>query len=86
MAHNQDRRAGGSAISSSESTVGRIVAGLFLDLHSAKETVTELKVAGFTDKEIGLAMRDRTETSEPPPQTVMETRSTEEAATGAVGG
>src|SRR5690242_14866849 len=85
MAQNQDRRAGGSATPSIGNTVGRIVAGLFPDVHSAKEAVTELKAAGFTDKEIGLAMRDRTEASERP-ETVMETRSTEEAATGAVGG
>jgi len=85
MAQNQDRRAGGSALSSIGSPVGRIVAGLFADVHVAKEAVTELKAAGFTDKEIGLAMRDRTEASEPP-ETVTDTRSTEEAATGAVGG
>lgn len=85
MAQNQDRRAGGAATPSKENTVGRIVAGLFPDVHSATEAVTELKAAGFTDKEIGLAMRDRPEDAEPT-ATVMETRSTEEAATGAVGG
>jgi len=85
MTQNQDRRAGGSALSSIGSPIGRIVAGLFADVHLAKEAVTELKAAGFTDKEIGLAMRDRTEASEPP-ETVTDTRSTEEAATGAVGG
>ena len=63
----------------------RVVAGLFPDMRSARDTVTELKAAGFTNKEIGLAMTNPTETATPT-ETVTDTRAAEEAATGAVGG
>ena len=84
MADSRDARAGKSA-TSVESTVGRMVAGLFPDVPMAKDAVTELKAAGFTDKEIGLAMRNPSEAPDLT-ETVAETRSTQEAATGAVGG
>jgi hypothetical protein len=51
----------------------------------AKDAVVELKAAGFTDKEIGLAMRSPTNNDRSTDH-VTGTRATEEAATGAVGG
>jgi hypothetical protein len=62
----------------------RVVAALFPDIRSARDAVTELKAGGFTNKEIGLAMTNRTEDATT--ETVTDTRATEEAATGAVGG
>ena len=62
-----------------------VVAGLFPDLHSAKDAVSELKAVGFTSKEIGLAMANPTEAAAPT-ETITGTRATEEATTGAVGG
>ena len=85
MVQDQGRHPGGSATSPMRKTAGRIVAGLFSDVREAKNAVTDLKAVGFTDKEIGLAMQNRTEAAEPT-ETVTETRSAEEAATGAVGG
>lgn len=64
----------------------RIVAGLFADLAAAKDAVKELKAAGFTDQEIGLAMWNPREEQQPSSEVVTGTRATEEAATGAVGG
>lgn len=63
----------------------RVVADLFPDLRSARDAVTELKAVGFTSREIGLAMTKPTEAAAPT-ATITETRATEEAATGAVGG
>jgi hypothetical protein len=63
----------------------RVVAGLFPDMRSARDAVTELKAAGFTNKEIGLAMTNPTEAAMQT-ETVTDTRAAEEAATGAVGG
>ena len=68
-----------------EDTSIGIVAGLFPDLHTAKDAVKELKAAGFTDKDIGLAMQNPSET-EGTAEVITGTRATEEAATGVVGG
>lgn len=62
-----------------------VVAGLFPDLHSAKDAVSELKAVGFTSKEIGLAMANPTEAAAPT-EIITGTRATEAATTGAVGG
>jgi hypothetical protein len=85
MAHAENRRSNGAVSSPIEDTGLRMVAGLFSDLHSAKDAVRELKAAGFTDKDIGLAMRNPSET-EGTDEVVTGTRAPEEAATGAVGG
>lgn len=63
----------------------RVVAGLFPDLRSARDAVTELKAAGFTNKDIGLAMTNPTGAAAPT-EDITGTRATEEAATGAAGG
>ncbi len=65
-------------------THGRTVVGLFEDRSDAEQTIRELKDAGFTDAQIGVAMQNRDEQKE-----LMEaTGSTaaEGAATGAVSG
>jgi hypothetical protein len=62
----------------------RMVGGLFPDLASAKNAVQDLKAAGFTDEQIGLAMRDRTEHGELIEESG--TKAGEEAVKGAVGG
>ena len=67
-----------------ESAGRGIAAALFPDLHTARDAVRELKAAGFTDHDIGLALRNPTEAAEPP--IVTGTRAAEEAASGAVGG
>lgn len=85
MAESPKRRPEGSASSPSEDANPRTAAALFSDLHSAKDAVKELKKAGFTDKEIGLALRSPDE-AEGASEVVTGTRATEEAATGAVGG
>jgi hypothetical protein len=85
MAHAQDGGSNRAASSPIEEANIRIAAGLFPDLPSAKDAVTELKAAEFTDKEIGLAMRSPAET-ESTTVDVTGTRAPEEAATGAVGG
>jgi hypothetical protein len=85
MALAENRPSKGAASSPIEDTSIRLVAGLFPDLHTAKDAVKELKAAGFTDKDIGLAMRNPGET-ERPAEVVTGTRATDEAATGAVGG
>jgi hypothetical protein len=85
MAQNPTRRPEGTPSSPSEDTSPGTAAGLFSDLQAAKEAVKELKQAGFTDKEIGLAMRGPDE-AQGAAEVVTATRATEEAATGAVGG
>jgi hypothetical protein len=62
----------------------RSVAGLFPDRVSAEEAIDELKDAGFTGDQIGVAMRDRTAQGELIAET--DTQAAETAATGAVGG
>ena len=62
----------------------RTVAGLFLDRASAEQAIDELKVAGFTGDQIGVALRDRTAQGELIAE--MGTQAAEGAATGAVGG
>jgi hypothetical protein len=71
-------------IYSPELTRRRAIAGLFPDRASAEEAVEELKAAGFTGDQIGVAMRDRTAQGELIVETA--TQASEGAATGAVGG
>jgi hypothetical protein len=84
MAQAQEKRSKTASSPIEEPSV-HVVAGLFADLPAAKDAVKELKDAGFTDKDIGLAMRNPRET-EGAPEVVTDTRATEEAATGALGG
>lgn len=79
-----DNRRSETASSPIHDTSLRLVAGLFADLAAAKDAVKGLKATGFTDHDIGLAMRNPTEAAEPP--IVTGTRAAEEAASGAVGG
>jgi uncharacterized protein (TIGR02271 family) len=65
-------------------TRGRTVVGLFTDRSNAESAIRELKDAGFTEKQIGVAMRDRDEQ-----RNLMEdtgTTTAEGAAVGAVSG
>ncbi|HJU04067.1 MAG TPA: hypothetical protein VJ692_02870 [Nitrospiraceae bacterium] len=62
----------------------RIVGALFPDLTSSRNAVSDLKASGFTEEQIGLAMRDRTDEGELIGETG--TKAGEEAAKGAVGG
>ena len=65
-------------------THGRTVVGLFRDRNDAESAIRELKDAGFTDKQIGVAMRNPEEQRE----LIEDTGSTaaEGAAVGAVSG
>jgi len=65
-------------------THGRTVVGLFTDRSNAEEAIRDLKDAGFTDRQIGVAMRDRDEQK----RLIEDTGSTaaEGAATGALSG
>jgi uncharacterized protein (TIGR02271 family) len=68
----------------STGTRGRTVVGLFTDRSNAESAIRELKDAGFTEKQIGVAMRDRDEQRQ-----LMEdtgTTTAEGAAVGAVSG
>lgn len=60
------------------------IAGLFPNRGSAEEAIRALKNAGFSEDEIGVAMRDRTEQGELIEETG--TKAAEGAATGAVSG
>ena len=67
-----------------ESTTGRTVVGLFNNRHHAEAAIRDLKRAGFTDEQIGVAMQDKGEQRE-----LMDTTSSnaaEGAAKGAVSG
>ena len=65
-------------------THGRTVVGIFADRSDAENAIQELKAAGFTDKQIGVAMRDRDEQR----SLIQDTGSSaaEGAATGALSG
>lgn len=84
MAWAENRRSE-AASSPIEDPAMRMVAGLFPDLARAKDAVKDLKGAGFTDKDIGLAMQHPAQ-KEGTAEAVSGTRATEEAATGAIGG
>jgi hypothetical protein len=84
MARAENRRSE-AASSPIEDTGVRMVAALFADLSTAKDAVKDLKAAGFTDKDIGLAMQNPGQT-EGTADAVSGTRAAEEAATGAIGG
>jgi hypothetical protein len=71
-------------IYSQDLTGRRTVAGLFPDQVSAEEAIDELKDAGFTGDQIGVAIRDRTAQGELSAETGPQ--AAEGAATGAVGG
>src|SRR5438067_4654693 len=60
------------------------IAGLFPDRMSAERAILDLKDAGFSGSQIGVAMRDRTEQGKVVEQTG--TQAAEGAVTGAVGG
>lgn len=60
------------------------VAGLFPHRPAAEQAVHDLKAAGFTGNQIGVAMRDRTEQNELVEDTG--TQAAESATTGAIGG
>jgi hypothetical protein len=60
------------------------VAGLFQDRPAAEQAVNDLRAAGFSGEQIGVAMRDRTEQGRLAEGTG--TRVAEGAATGATGG
>lgn len=62
----------------------QVVAGLFEDLSSARDAVNVLKATGFTEEQIGLAVRDRDERGERVEEPG--TRASEEALRAAVGG
>lgn len=64
-----------------QSTTGRTVVGLFRTWSEAQSAIQELKAAGFTEEQIGLAMEDRPEPDEPESNTAAE-----DAAKGAAGG
>ncbi len=77
-----------SPYSSSSNTTpgspGRTVVGLFTDRSDAEDAIRDLKEAGFSDKQVGVALRDRDEQK----QLMQDTGSTaaEGAATGALSG
>jgi hypothetical protein len=60
------------------------VAGLFPDRARAEQAIDDLKAAGFTGDQIGVALRDRTAQGELIAET--DTHAAEGAVTGAVGG
>jgi hypothetical protein len=71
-------------IYSRDLTGRRTVAGLFPDRASAEQAIDELKAAGFTGDQIGVAMRDRTAQGVLIEE--MGAQAAEGATTGALGG
>jgi hypothetical protein len=67
-----------------ESTTGRTVVGLFNNRHHAEAAIRDLKDAGFTDEQIGVAMQDKSEQTELMDATG--SNAAEGAAKGAVSG
>jgi hypothetical protein len=65
-------------------TTGRTVVGLFRSWPEAQAAIEDLKAAGFTESQIGLAMEEQTEPSESVGQG--DNPTAEGAAKGAVGG
>ena len=63
---------------------GATVVGLFRDRHDAERAIGALKDAGFTEDQIGVALRDRGEQKDLMDRT--DTKAAEGATTGAVGG
>ncbi|MGH7231389.1 MAG: general stress protein [Nitrospiraceae bacterium] len=85
VATNQSRGVSPGASPGEGETADRgIVGGLFPDLASAKNAVRALKAARFTEEQIGLAMRNRTDEGELIGETG--TKAGEEAVKGALGG
>lgn len=70
--------------STTGTTTGRTVVGLFHDRADAESAIENLKRAGFTNEQIGVAMRDRGEQRELAEST--ETEVATGAATGAISG
>jgi hypothetical protein len=70
--------------STTGTTTGRTVVGLFHDRADAESAIEDLKRAGFTNEQIGVAMRDRGEQRELAEST--ETEVATGAATGAISG
>jgi hypothetical protein len=77
------RPTGGSDVASASQTTSRIVVALFRDRAGSESAVRDLKTAGFTDDQIGLALPERLENRE---LMTPGEESVEGAATGAVGG
>jgi hypothetical protein len=73
----------GSDVTSASQTTTRIVVALFRDRAGSESAIRDLKTAGFTDDQIGLALPERLENREL--MTPVD-ESVEGAATGAVGG
>src|SRR2546426_11593870 len=63
---------------------GPTIVGIFIDRSQAERAIRELKAAGFTEKQVGVAMLDRDEQR----RVINDTGSTaaEAAATGAISG
>jgi uncharacterized protein (TIGR02271 family) len=73
-----------SAYNATSTTQGRTVVGLFHDRSDAEAAINDLKGAGFTNEQIGVAMRDRGEQKDLAESTG--TNAASGAATGAVSG
>ena len=74
---------GGSDVASVSQSTSRIVVALFRDRAGSESAVRDLKTAGFTDDQIGLALPERLENRD---LMTPGEESVEGAATGAVGG
>lgn len=71
-------------VTAEQDTTGRTVVGLFARREEADAAIRDLKAAGFTDQQVGVAMQDRAEQTE-----LLESTGVSEAegaATGAVSG
>jgi hypothetical protein len=55
---------GGSTSARADQRVGRTVVGLFRNRSEAEDTIRELKAAGFTNDQIGVAIQDKTGSGE----------------------
>jgi hypothetical protein len=84
MSTNINVNRGGGATSPRDYSGRTTIAGLFRDRDDAERAISELKDAGFTGDQIGIAMRDQAAQGEMTEKTG--TKSAEGAVTGAVGG
>jgi len=79
------RNVGAATTGSAEPWAGRsTIVGLFPDREAAESAINDLKRAGFSENEIGVAMRDRTAQGQLAEDTG--TQAAEGAAKGAMGG
>jgi hypothetical protein len=79
MTHHDSRD-----VSAAQDTTGRTVVGLFSRRSDAEAAIRDLKDAGFTDRQIGVALRDASDQRELEQSTG--SVAVEAAATGALGG